>query len=90
MPNIVESFRKIAKEETANFFFRENLRSNCKVLIVDGQWNVLAKTSIGICILDCFQKDHCKHAYKLFVPFICLSLLKISGDNWRVEMGQPF
>jgi hypothetical protein len=48
VPNIVESFRKIAKEET------DNLRSNCKVLIVDGQWNVLANTSIGIYILDCF------------------------------------
>jgi hypothetical protein len=33
VPNIVESFRKIAKEET------DNLRSNCKVLIVDG-WTV--------------------------------------------------
>jgi hypothetical protein len=55
VPSIVESFRKIAKEETDKFFFfRDNLRSNCKVLIVDGQWNVLAKTSIGINILDCF------------------------------------
>jgi hypothetical protein len=33
-----------------SFFFLESLGSNCIVLIVDGQWNVLAKTPIGIYI----------------------------------------
>jgi hypothetical protein len=42
VPNLVESFRKIAKDEAAKFFFfLESLGSNCIVLIVDGQWNVL-------------------------------------------------
>jgi hypothetical protein len=51
VPILVESFRKIAKNEAAKFFFfLESLRSNCIVLIVDGQWNVLAKTQIGIYI----------------------------------------
>ena len=51
VPYLVESFRKIAKDETAKFFFfLESLRSNCIVLIVDGQWNVLANTPIGIYI----------------------------------------
>jgi hypothetical protein len=51
VPNLVESFRKIAKDEAAKFFFfLERLGSNCIVLIVDGQWNVLAKTPIGIYI----------------------------------------
>jgi hypothetical protein len=46
-----KAFRKIAKDEAAKFFFfLESLRSNCIVLIVDGQWNVLAKTLIGIYI----------------------------------------
>jgi hypothetical protein len=45
VPNLVESFRKIAKDEAAKFFFLESLGSNCIVLIVDGQWNVLAKVN---------------------------------------------
>ena len=50
-PNLLERFRKIAMDETAKFLFsRESLRSNCIVLIVDGQWNFLAKTQIGIYI----------------------------------------
>ena len=50
-PNLVERFRKIAMDDTAKLLFsRESLRSNCIVLIVDGQWNVLAKTPIGIYI----------------------------------------
>jgi hypothetical protein len=52
VPNLVESVRKIAKDEAAKFFFfLESLRSNCIVLIAVGQWNVLAKkTPIGIYI----------------------------------------
>ena len=51
VPNLVESYRKITDDEAAKFFFfLESLGSNCIVLIVDGQWNVLAKTSIGIYI----------------------------------------
>jgi Cys-tRNA synthase (O-phospho-L-seryl-tRNA:Cys-tRNA synthase) len=51
VPFLAERFRKIAKDEAAKFFFfLESLRSNCIVLIVDGQWNVLAKTPIGIYI----------------------------------------
>jgi hypothetical protein len=47
VPYLVESFGKIAKDEAAKFFFfLESLRSNCIVLIVDGQWNVLAKTRL--------------------------------------------
>jgi hypothetical protein len=48
VPNLVESFRQIAKDEAANFL--ESLGSNCIVLIVDGEWNELAKNSIGIYI----------------------------------------
>ena len=49
VPNLVESFRKIAKDEAdIFFFFLESFGSNCIVLIVDGQGNVLAKTPIGI------------------------------------------
>jgi hypothetical protein len=51
VPNLVESFRKIAKDKAAKFpFFLESLGSNCIVLIFDGQWNVLAKIPIGIYI----------------------------------------
>jgi hypothetical protein len=50
VPNLVESFRKIAKDEAAKKKILESLGSNCIVLIVDGQWNVLAKTPIGIYI----------------------------------------
>jgi hypothetical protein len=37
VPFLAERFRKIAKDEAAKFFFfLESLRSNCIVLIVDG------------------------------------------------------
>jgi hypothetical protein len=49
VPNLVESFRKIGKDEADKFFFfLESFGSNCIVLIVDGQWNALAKTPNGI------------------------------------------
>jgi hypothetical protein len=45
-----KALEKSQKTKQQILFFLESLGSKCIVLIVDGQWNVLAKTPIGIYI----------------------------------------